>query len=46
MSSAQILLEPAVIQDVLSAGSHLQLLELLNLCSHYLIQVHTCEHWC
>lgn len=36
----QILLEPAVIQDVLSAGSHLQLLELLSLCSHYLIQVH------
>lgn len=35
----QILLEPAVIQDVLSAGSHLQLLELLSLCSHYLIQV-------
>lgn len=46
MSSAQILLEPAVIQDVLSAGSHLQLLELLNLCSHYLIQVYTCEDWC
>lgn len=46
MSSAQILLEPAVIQDVLSAGSHLQLLELLNLCSHYLIQVYPCEHWC
>lgn len=39
VSSAQITLEPAVIQDVLSAGSHLQLLELLNLCSHYLIQV-------
>lgn len=37
----QILLEPGVIQDVLAAGSHLQLLELLNLCSHYLIQV--CE---
>lgn len=35
----QILLEPGVIQDVLAAGSHLQLLELLNLCSHYLIQV-------
>ncbi|XP_034085096.1 kelch-like protein 32 isoform X5 [Gymnodraco acuticeps] len=34
----RILLEPAVIQDVLSAGSHLQLLELLSLCSHYLIQ--------
>uniref|UniRef100_A0A8C2NW49 BTB domain-containing protein n=1 Tax=Capra hircus TaxID=9925 RepID=A0A8C2NW49_CAPHI len=34
----QILLEPGVIQDVLAAGSHLQLLELLNLCSHYLIQ--------
>lgn len=28
-----------MIQDVLAAGSHLQLLELLNLCSHYLIQV-------
>ncbi|XP_068586190.1 kelch-like protein 32 isoform X2 [Cebidichthys violaceus] len=36
--TGQILLEPAVIQDVLSAGSHLQLLELLSLCSHYLIQ--------
>ncbi|KAK5922764.1 kelch-like protein 32 isoform X1 [Pseudochaenichthys georgianus] len=36
--TGQILLEPAVIQDVLSAGSHLQLLELLTLCSHYLIQ--------
>ncbi|XP_063089343.1 kelch-like protein 32 isoform X3 [Cavia porcellus] len=34
----RILLEPGVIQDVLAAGSHLQLLELLNLCSHYLIQ--------
>lgn len=42
--SGQILLEPAVIQDVLSAGSHLQLLELLSLCSHYLIQVHTLTH--
>lgn len=30
-----------MIQDVLAAGSHLQLLELLSLCSHYLIQV--CE---
>lgn len=38
-SSLQILLEPGVIQDVLAAGSHLQLLELLSLCSHYLIQV-------
>uniref|UniRef100_A0A8C6B8V0 Kelch like family member 32 n=2 Tax=Odontoceti TaxID=9722 RepID=A0A8C6B8V0_MONMO len=37
--TGQILLEPGVIQDVLAAGSHLQLLELLNLCSHYLIQV-------
>uniref|UniRef100_A0A3B4F5G7 Kelch like family member 32 n=1 Tax=Pundamilia nyererei TaxID=303518 RepID=A0A3B4F5G7_9CICH len=37
--TGQILLEPAVIQDVLSAGSHLQLLELLSLCSHYLIQL-------
>uniref|UniRef100_A0A8C6Z5N2 Kelch like family member 32 n=1 Tax=Nothoprocta perdicaria TaxID=30464 RepID=A0A8C6Z5N2_NOTPE len=37
-SSLQILLEPGVIQDVLAAGSHLQLLELLTLCSHYLIQ--------
>ncbi|XP_065767424.1 kelch-like protein 32 isoform X1 [Muntiacus reevesi] len=36
--TGQILLEPGVIQDVLAAGSHLQLLELLNLCSHYLIQ--------
>ncbi|KAM8869968.1 kelch-like protein 32 isoform 3-T4 [Spinachia spinachia] len=36
--TGQILLEPAAIQDVLSAGSHLQLLELLSLCSHYLIQ--------
>ena len=44
VSSGQILLEPAVIQDVLSAGSHLQLLELLSLCSHYLIQVHTHTH--
>uniref|UniRef100_A0A8C2Z7E4 Kelch-like family member 32 n=1 Tax=Cyclopterus lumpus TaxID=8103 RepID=A0A8C2Z7E4_CYCLU len=42
--TGQILLEPAVIQDVLSAGSHLQLLELLSLCSHYLIQVHTHTH--
>uniref|UniRef100_A0A3B3UJ09 Kelch-like family member 32 n=1 Tax=Poecilia latipinna TaxID=48699 RepID=A0A3B3UJ09_9TELE len=37
--TGQILLEPAVIQDVLSAGSHLQLLELLSLCSNYLIQL-------
>ncbi|XP_041961785.1 LOW QUALITY PROTEIN: kelch-like protein 32 [Alosa sapidissima] len=36
--TGQIVLEPGVIQDVLSAGSHLQLLELLSLCSHYLIQ--------
>ncbi|XP_069091632.1 kelch-like protein 32 isoform X1 [Pleurodeles waltl] len=36
--TGQILLEPGAIQDVLAAGSHLQLLELLNLCSHYLIQ--------
>ncbi|XP_037129629.1 kelch-like protein 32 isoform X1 [Syngnathus acus] len=36
--TGQIVLEPAVIQDVLSAGSHLQLLELLSICSHYLIQ--------
>ncbi|XP_048882458.1 kelch-like protein 32 isoform X1 [Brienomyrus brachyistius] len=36
--TGQVLLEPGVIQDVLSAGSHLQLLELLSLCSHYLIQ--------
>lgn len=43
-SVGQILLEPTVIQDVLSAGSHLQLLELLSLCSHYLIQVHTHTH--
>ncbi|XP_054477431.1 kelch-like protein 32 isoform X4 [Anoplopoma fimbria] len=48
--TGQILLEPAVIQDVLSAGSHLQLLELLSLCSHYLIQLvvlwleHDCRH--
>ncbi|GCB63418.1 hypothetical protein scyTo_0014619, partial [Scyliorhinus torazame] len=37
--TGQILLEPGVVQDVLAAGSHLQLLELLKLCSHYLIQV-------
>ncbi|MEQ2285200.1 Kelch-like protein 32, partial [Ameca splendens] len=37
--TGQILLEPAIIQDVLSAGSHLQLLELLSLCSSYLIQL-------
>uniref|UniRef100_A0A3B4BD06 BTB domain-containing protein n=1 Tax=Periophthalmus magnuspinnatus TaxID=409849 RepID=A0A3B4BD06_9GOBI len=37
--TGQIVLEPGVIQDVLSAGSHLQLLELLGLCSHYLIQL-------
>ncbi|XP_063009117.1 kelch-like protein 32 isoform X2 [Melospiza melodia melodia] len=36
--TGQILLEPGVIQDVLAAGSHLQLLELLSLCSHYLIE--------
>ncbi|XP_073192917.1 kelch-like protein 32 isoform X11 [Lepidochelys kempii] len=36
--TGQILLEPGVIQDVLAAGSHLQLLELLSLCSHYLVQ--------
>ncbi|KAL4657460.1 kelch-like protein 32 isoform X1 [Arapaima gigas] len=36
--TGQIMLEPGVVQDVLSAGSHLQLLELLALCSHYLIQ--------
>ncbi|XP_056458981.1 kelch-like protein 32 isoform X2 [Gadus chalcogrammus] len=36
--TGQIMLDPVVIQDVLSAGSHLQLLELLSLCSHYLIQ--------
>uniref|UniRef100_A0A8C5WZ52 BTB domain-containing protein n=1 Tax=Laticauda laticaudata TaxID=8630 RepID=A0A8C5WZ52_LATLA len=35
----RVLLEPGVIQDVLAAGSHLQLLEMLSLCSHYLIQV-------
>lgn len=35
----KVLLEPGVIQDVLAAGSHLQLLEMLSLCSHYLIQV-------
>ncbi|XP_019298452.1 kelch-like protein 32 isoform X6 [Panthera pardus] len=46
--TGQILLEPGVIQDVLAAGSHLQLLELLNLCSHYLIQlaVRWLEHNC
>ncbi|XP_036728050.1 kelch-like protein 32 isoform X4 [Balaenoptera musculus] len=46
--TGQILLEPGVIQDVLAAGSHLQLLELLNLCSHYLIQlaVRWLEHSC
>uniref|UniRef100_A0A8C6NYA2 BTB domain-containing protein n=1 Tax=Nothobranchius furzeri TaxID=105023 RepID=A0A8C6NYA2_NOTFU len=42
--TGQILLEPAIIQDVLSAGSHLQLLELLSLCSHYLIQVRPHPH--
>ncbi|XP_041107114.1 kelch-like protein 32 isoform X2 [Polyodon spathula] len=36
--TGQILLDPGIIQDVLAAGSHLQLLELLSLCSHYLIQ--------
>ncbi|XP_026868334.2 kelch-like protein 32 isoform X1 [Electrophorus electricus] len=36
--TGQIVLEPSLIHDVLSAGSHLQLLELLSLCSHYLIQ--------
>ncbi|XP_067094724.1 kelch-like protein 32 [Osmerus mordax] len=36
--TGQIMLEPGLVQDVLSAGSHLQLLELLSLCSHYLIQ--------
>ncbi|KAG8124016.1 hypothetical protein E2320_019365 [Naja naja] len=36
--TGQVLLEPGVIQDVLAAGSHLQLLEMLSLCSHYLIQ--------
>ncbi|XP_068407026.1 kelch-like protein 32 isoform X1 [Eschrichtius robustus] len=46
--TGQILLEPGVIQDVLAAGSHLQLLELLSLCSHYLIQlaVRWLEHSC
>uniref|UniRef100_A0AAZ3RGN2 BTB domain-containing protein n=1 Tax=Oncorhynchus tshawytscha TaxID=74940 RepID=A0AAZ3RGN2_ONCTS len=46
--TGQIILEPGVIQDVLSAGSHLQLLELLSLCSHYLIQLVVCwlEHDC
>ncbi|XP_065257400.1 kelch-like protein 32 isoform X8 [Emys orbicularis] len=46
--TGQILLEPGVIQDVLAAGSHLQLLELLSLCSHYLIQlaVRWLEHNC
>uniref|UniRef100_A0A8C7LTQ7 Kelch-like family member 32 n=1 Tax=Oncorhynchus mykiss TaxID=8022 RepID=A0A8C7LTQ7_ONCMY len=34
--TGQIILEPGVIQDVLSAGSHLQLLELLSLCSIYI----------
>ncbi|XP_061677193.1 kelch-like protein 32 isoform X2 [Syngnathoides biaculeatus] len=38
ITAFQIVLDPAVIQDVLSAGSHLQLLELLSICSHYLIQ--------
>uniref|UniRef100_A0AAV2MBJ5 BTB domain-containing protein n=1 Tax=Knipowitschia caucasica TaxID=637954 RepID=A0AAV2MBJ5_KNICA len=42
--TGQIILEPAVIQDVLSAGSHLQLLELLGLCSHYLIQEYKMSH--
>ncbi|XP_060676846.1 kelch-like protein 32 isoform X5 [Hemiscyllium ocellatum] len=37
--TGQISLEPGVVQDVLAAGSHLQLLELLKLCSHYLIQL-------
>ncbi|XP_032071157.1 kelch-like protein 32 [Thamnophis elegans] len=37
--TGQVLLEPGVIQDVLAAGSHLQLLEMLSLCSHYLIQI-------
>ncbi|XP_019896274.1 kelch-like protein 32 isoform X3 [Esox lucius] len=36
--TGQIVLESAVIQEVLSAGSHLQLLELLSLCSNYLVQ--------
>ncbi|XP_067839941.1 kelch-like protein 32 isoform X7 [Heptranchias perlo] len=46
--TGQILLEPGVVQDVLAAGSHLQLLELLKLCSHYLIQlaVRWLEHGC
>ncbi|KAM5164500.1 kelch-like protein 32 isoform 5-T5 [Mantella aurantiaca] len=46
--TGQILLEPGAIQDVLAAGSHLQLLELLNLCSQYLIQlsVRWLEHNC
>uniref|UniRef100_A0A8D0C4K9 Kelch like family member 32 n=1 Tax=Salvator merianae TaxID=96440 RepID=A0A8D0C4K9_SALMN len=46
--TGQILLEPGVIQDVLAAGSHLQLLEMLSLCSHYLIQlaVRWLEHNC
>uniref|UniRef100_A0AC11CUX0 Kelch like family member 32 n=1 Tax=Ovis aries TaxID=9940 RepID=A0AC11CUX0_SHEEP len=43
--TGQILLEPGVIQDVLAAGSHLQLLELLNLCSHYLIQMNPSKYW-
>ncbi|XP_008117477.1 kelch-like protein 32 isoform X3 [Anolis carolinensis] len=46
--TGQVLLEPGVIQDVLAAGSHLQLLEMLSLCSHYLIQlaVRWLEHNC
>ncbi|XP_035384217.1 kelch-like protein 32 isoform X2 [Electrophorus electricus] len=46
--TGQIVLEPSLIHDVLSAGSHLQLLELLSLCSHYLIQllVRWLEHGC
>ncbi|XP_075453620.1 kelch-like protein 32 isoform X3 [Ascaphus truei] len=46
--TGQILLEPGAIQDVLAAGSHLQLLELLNLCSQYLVQlaVTWLEHNC
>ncbi|XP_051880764.1 kelch-like protein 32 isoform X5 [Pristis pectinata] len=46
--TGKILLEPGVVQDVLAAGSHLQLLELLKLCSHYLIQlaVRWLEHGC
>ncbi|XP_041044326.1 kelch-like protein 32 isoform X7 [Carcharodon carcharias] len=46
--TGQILLEPGIVQDVLAAGSHLQLLELLKLCSHYLIQlaVRWLEHGC